>query len=80
MLKFHDFPGLESKWSNSMTFQVFQDRYEPCQNKIKCVSYSVLSYTQALVIEQITTHISPQMIYLFLAKNEQSQAPQDASN
>ena len=28
--KCHDFPGLESKLSNSMTFQVFQDRYEPC--------------------------------------------------
>ena len=27
--KFHDFPGLESKLSNSMTFHVFQNRYEP---------------------------------------------------
>ena len=27
--KFHDLPGLESKLSNSMTFQVFQDSYEP---------------------------------------------------
>ena len=29
-MKFHNYPGLESKLSNSMTFQVFQDRYEPC--------------------------------------------------
>ena len=27
--KLHDFPGLEYKLSNSLTFRVFQDRYEP---------------------------------------------------
>ena len=29
-LKFHDFPGLEIEITNSMTFQVFHDLYEPC--------------------------------------------------
>ena len=28
--KFHDFQCLESKLTNSMTFEVFQDQYEPC--------------------------------------------------
>ena len=28
--KFQDFPGLESKFSNSRTFQVFKDLCEPC--------------------------------------------------
>jgi hypothetical protein len=31
-MKFNDFPGLENEKSNSMTFQVFHDRYEPCNN------------------------------------------------
>ena len=29
-IKFHDFPGLEMKFLNSLTFQVFHDLYEPC--------------------------------------------------
>ena len=32
IIKFHDFPGLEMKFLNSMTFQVFHDLYEPCFN------------------------------------------------
>jgi hypothetical protein len=30
-MKSNDFPGLENEKSNSMTFQVFHDRYAPCQ-------------------------------------------------
>ena len=29
-IKFHYFPGLEIKFFNSMTFQVFNGQYEPC--------------------------------------------------
>ena len=29
----NDFPGMESKLSNSMTFQLFQDLNEPCISK-----------------------------------------------
>ena len=29
-IKSHDFPSLEMKFINSMTFQVFHDLYEPC--------------------------------------------------
>ena len=34
-IKFHDFPGLEMKFLNSMTFQVFHDLYEPCVHLCK---------------------------------------------
>ena len=34
-IKFHNFPGLERKFLNSMTFQVFHDLYEPCQSVCK---------------------------------------------
>ena len=32
-----DFPGLEYKLSNSTTFQVFQEPYEPCINSIPLI-------------------------------------------
>ena len=46
-LKFHDFPGLEIEITNSMTFQVFHDLYEPwlykvCVNRLgECVFTSI---------------------------------------
>ena len=36
-LKFHDLPGLEIEITNSMTFQVFHDLYEPCNRMAQAV-------------------------------------------
>ena len=51
ILIFHDFPGLEIEFLNSMTFRVFYDLYEPCLKKI--VVYLAIIFLGSIVLTSL---------------------------